>query len=56
MLDDPNEIKVRALELAIKANAGASYDENGRGIIDADKIIAAATKFETYLKGTTTNV
>lgn len=39
-----------ALDQAIKANAGTSYDEYGRLITDANKIVEAAEKFEAYLK------
>lgn len=45
--------KQEALDQAIKANSGHSYNNEGRHIIDADKIIAAAKKFEAYLKETT---
>lgn len=47
------DIKNEALNLAIKANTGHAYDEEGRSITDPDKIIKAAKKFEAYLKGTT---
>lgn len=42
--------KQEALDQAIRANAGNSYDDEGRMIIDPAKIIEAAKKFETYLK------
>lgn len=49
---DTTEIKERALAYAIETNAGASYNDDGKLVIDADKIIEAATKFEAYMKGT----
>lgn len=45
--------KHEALELAIKANTGTAYDEDGNMITSPDKIVEAAKKFETYLKETT---
>lgn len=43
--------KQLALDQAIRSNAGESYDDEGRRIVKANKIIKAAKKFETYLKG-----
>lgn len=36
--------KQEALELAIKSNCGNFYDDEGRHLVDADKIIEAAKK------------
>lgn len=43
-----------ALELAIRAGAGQSYNGDGNCVIDSDLLIEAAKKFETYLKGAET--
>lgn len=48
-----NNDKQIALELAIKANSGSFYDDEGRHITNPDKIVEAAKKFEAYLKETT---
>lgn len=45
-----DERRYLALEQAIKANAGHAYDDEGRSVTDADKIVEAAKKFEAYLK------
>ncbi len=42
------ETKYYCLEFAIKSGAGTSYNEAGSPIIDVDKIIEAAKKFEAY--------
>lgn len=47
-----DNVKILALDQAIKANSGSSYDEEGRHITNPDKIIEAANKFEAYLRGT----
>lgn len=43
-------IKHIALDQAIRSNSGNSYDDDERHIVDADRVIAAAKKFEAYLK------
>lgn len=47
----PINIKQISLDQAIKSNAGSSYDDEGRHIINTDKIVEAAKKFEAYLNG-----
>lgn len=47
-----DNVKILALDQAIKANTGSSYDEEGRHITNPDKIVEAAKKFEVYLKET----
>lgn len=51
MSETVRQNKLTALDQAIKANTGSDYDDGERHIINADKIIEAAKKFETYLKG-----
>lgn len=46
-------LRQEAIFQAIKANTGNTYDDEGRLIVNADKIVEAAKKFETYLKGST---
>lgn len=55
---NPNDEKRQAMsirsvatEMAIKAGIGTAYDTDGRQIADADRIVAAAKKFETFIKG-----
>lgn len=42
--------KYEALELAIRSNAGTTYDADGKMITSPDKLVEAAKKFEAYLK------
>jgi hypothetical protein len=44
-------IRSVAVEMAIKANIGQSYDDEGRNISDANRIVEAAKKFEAFIKG-----
>lgn len=48
-------LKSLALENAIKANCGQSYDEDGKSFNDPDKLIEAAKKIEAYLTGEKAN-
>lgn len=47
------EMSIRsvATEMAIKAGTGAAYDDEGRHVCNADKIVDAAKKFEAFIKG-----
>lgn len=45
--------KQEALHYAIEAKSGNSYDDEGRAIVDPNKVVEAAKKFEAYLKETT---
>lgn len=45
------ELKILSLDQAIRSNSGQSYDDEGRSIVDVERIVKAAKKFETYLKG-----
>lgn len=51
MTETQRQDRLIALDQAIKSNAGSSYDEEGRHITNPDKIVEAAKKFETYLRG-----
>lgn len=44
-------IRSVAMEMAIRSSSGSTYDEEGRSIIDPDKVVNAAKKFEAYIKG-----
>lgn len=52
MSERERQDKIVSLDQAIKSNSGSSYDDEGRHITDADKIVEAAKKFEAYLKET----
>lgn len=56
MTEDDKEIKLMALDQAIRSQAGHSYNDEGKFIIDPNKILEAAKKFETYLKEEKSNV
>lgn len=51
---DSEEYQTRfdALEFAIKSGVGHTHDDNNMSIVEANRIVDAAKKFETYLKGT----
>jgi len=54
----PNrEMSIRsvAVEMAIKSGSGTSYDDEGRQIVDAQRIISAAKQIENYIKGEINN-
>lgn len=55
-MSQPNALKQLALDQAIKANLGSSYNDEGKSITDAGKIVEAAKKFEAYLNGDKKNV
>lgn len=54
-LDKKEKLRLTALDRAISSGAGKSYNDDGMSIINPDKILEAASKFEKYLKGTIIN-
>lgn len=43
-------IRSAAIDMAIRANCGQDYNEEGRAINSDDKIVNAASKFENFIK------
>lgn len=52
-LNRDEKLRLTALDRAITSGLGNSYNDLGISIVDAEKIITAAKKFEEYLKGDT---
>lgn len=52
-LSKEEKLRLTALDRAIEAGSGNDYNPDGKPIINIDKIIEVAKKFEEYLKGTT---
>lgn len=50
-LSKDENIRLTALDRAIQSGSGLFYNDNSFTETSADKIIEAAKKFETYLKG-----
>lgn len=48
----PTEFQFRktALDAAIYRKAGLAYDDNGREIVDTDKLVESATRIEKYIR------
>jgi hypothetical protein len=44
-------IRSVAVEMAIKAGAGTAYNDNNQMVCNPDLIVAAAQKFEKFIKG-----
>lgn len=43
-------IRSTAIDMAIRANCGLVYDEEGRNCYNEDEIVKAASKFEAFIK------
>lgn len=55
MNNNPEDIRQICLEMAVKSDCGQYYDDEGRMLTCDAKIVAAAKKFEDFIKGTENN-
>lgn len=44
-------VRTQALDMAIRANCGLHYDENGKENYDEELLVTAAKEFESFIKG-----
>ena|ERR1700761_6212385 len=44
-------IRTACLDMAVRSNCGHVYDDEGRNTTSDDKLLSAAKKFESYIRG-----
>ena len=50
-LDNDTKMRLTALDRTISSGAGKDYNDTGFDIINPDKVLEAAKKFEEFMKG-----